>query len=206
MSECIPSMKEAGAGSIVNVSSVNGMQSFAGTAAYCASKAAVDMLTQCAAVDLAEFQIRVNSVNPGVVVTELQKRGGLDEEKYAAFLERSRTVTHPVRWWMPLEMVAGGPGADKKEPKGWVCLTSRCSAWRSSSPTTRVMCPTSIPLSTTPNRPHFNSLFTYSHYLPNAPTPNNNSSGVSPSLERSPKLSFSWRPPNHRLSPGPSCP
>jgi len=117
MSECIPSMKEAGAGSIVNVSSVNGMQSFAGTAAYCASKAAVDMLTQCAAVDLAEFQIRVNSVNPGVVVTELQKRGGLDEEKYAAFLERSRTVTHPVRWWMPLEMVVGGAGADKKEQR-----------------------------------------------------------------------------------------
>ena len=117
MSECIPSMKEAGAGSIVNVSSVNGMQSFAGTAAYCASKAAVDMLTQCAAVDLAEFQIRVNSVNPGVVVTELQKRGGLDEEKYAAFLERSRTVTHPVRWWMPLEMVVGGAGADKTEQR-----------------------------------------------------------------------------------------
>ena len=97
MMEATPHLKAAGSGSIVNVSSVNGMQSFPGSLAYCASKAAVDMMTRCAAVDLATFQIRVNSVNPGVVLTELQKRGGLDEEKYAAFLERSKTVTHPVR-------------------------------------------------------------------------------------------------------------
>ena len=40
--------------------------------------------------------IRVNAVNPGVVRSELQKRGGLDEEKYAAFLDRSAKVTHPI--------------------------------------------------------------------------------------------------------------
>ena len=96
MMECVPSMKAAGAGSIVNVSSVNGMQSFQGTVAYCASKAAVDMMSRCAAVDLAPHKIRVNTINPGVVVTELQKRGGLDEAKYEAFLERSKTVTHPL--------------------------------------------------------------------------------------------------------------
>lgn len=44
------------------MSSVNGLQSFGGTASYCASKAAVDMLTRCASVDLAPFGIRVNSV------------------------------------------------------------------------------------------------------------------------------------------------
>ena len=54
------------------------------------------MLTKCAAVDPAPHKVRVNSVNPGVVVTELQKRGGLTDEAYAAFLERSRTVTHPL--------------------------------------------------------------------------------------------------------------
>jgi NAD(P)-dependent dehydrogenase (short-subunit alcohol dehydrogenase family) len=81
---------------VVNISSVNGLQSFAGVASYCCSKAAVDMLTDCAAVDLAPFKVRVNSVNPGVVVTELQKRGGLDEEAYQAFLKRSVEVTHPL--------------------------------------------------------------------------------------------------------------
>lgn len=47
-------------------------------------------------VDLqAPKQVRVNSVNPGVTITELQKRGGMDEQAYAAFLERSKT-THAL--------------------------------------------------------------------------------------------------------------
>ena len=59
-------------------------------------KAAVDMMTRCASVDLAPFGIRVNAVNPGVTVTELQKTGGLNAEQYAAFLKRSIEVTHPL--------------------------------------------------------------------------------------------------------------
>ena len=99
MEHAIPHLKEvggAGGASIINVSSVNGLQSFGGCASYCASKAAVDQLTRCAAVDLAPDGIRCNAVNPGVVVTELQKRGGLDDAAYAAFLERSVGVTHPL--------------------------------------------------------------------------------------------------------------
>lgn len=59
--------------SIVNVSSVNGKQAFAGCVTYCMSKAAIDQLTRCASVDLAKFNIRVNAVNPGVIETNLQK-------------------------------------------------------------------------------------------------------------------------------------
>lgn len=59
--------------SIVNISSVNGKQSFAGCATYCMSKAALDQLTRCASVDLAPDGIRVNAVNPGVVETNLQR-------------------------------------------------------------------------------------------------------------------------------------
>ena len=82
-------------GAVVSVSSVAGLRSFPGVLAYCVSKAAVDQLTRCAALDLAPRGVRVNAVNPGVVVTNLHRRGGMDEEKYAAFLERSKT-THPL--------------------------------------------------------------------------------------------------------------
>ncbi len=82
-------------GSIVNISSVTGLRSFPGVLAYCVSKAGVDQLTRCAALELAPKNVRVNAVNPGVVVTEIHKRGGMGEEDYERFLERSRT-THPI--------------------------------------------------------------------------------------------------------------
>jgi NAD(P)-dependent dehydrogenase (short-subunit alcohol dehydrogenase family) len=82
-------------GSIVNVSSVNGLRAFAGVLAYCVSKAAVDHLTRCAALELAPHGVRVNAVNPGVTVTNLHRRSGMGEAQYAAFLERSRE-THPL--------------------------------------------------------------------------------------------------------------
>ncbi len=85
----------ASRGNIVNVSSVAGSRAFPGVTAYCVSKAAVDQITRCAALELAEKGVRVNAVNPGVVVTEIHKRGGMSEEQYAAFLERSRE-THPL--------------------------------------------------------------------------------------------------------------
>jgi len=82
-------------GNIVNVSSVTGLRSFPGVLAYCVSKAGVDQLTRCAALELAAQGVRVNAVNPGVVVTEIHRRGGMDEEQYAQFLEHCRT-THPI--------------------------------------------------------------------------------------------------------------
>ncbi|XP_043241562.1 3-oxoacyl-[acyl-carrier-protein] reductase FabG-like [Amphibalanus amphitrite] len=85
----------ASRGNIVNVSSVNGLRSFPGLLAYNTSKAALDQLTRCLALELAPHQVRVNSVNPGVIITELQKRGGLDDKAYAAFLERSKE-THAL--------------------------------------------------------------------------------------------------------------
>eukprot|EP00934_Nitzschia_sp_Nitz4_P002811 Nitzschia sp. Nitz4//scaffold77_size91520//6523//7387//NITZ4_004876-RA/size91520-processed-gene-0.21-mRNA-1//1//CDS//3329557949//2801//frame0 len=96
----VPFLKEASAQnnnpSIVNVSSVNGKQSFAACAAYCMSKAAIDQLTRCASIDLANDGIRVNSVNPGVIKTNLHKSAGMDEEAYSNFLKRSIEITHPL--------------------------------------------------------------------------------------------------------------
>jgi len=82
-------------GSVVNISSVTGLRSFPGVIAYCVSKAGLDQLTRCAALELASKGVRVNAVNPGVVVTEIHKRGGMNEDAYAKFLEHSRT-THPL--------------------------------------------------------------------------------------------------------------
>ncbi|MGE3277563.1 MAG: glucose 1-dehydrogenase [Vicinamibacterales bacterium] len=94
MREAFPHLK-ARQGNVVTVSSVNGLRSFAGVSAYCASKAAVDHLTRCAALDWAPHGVRVNAVNPGVTITNLHRRGGMDEERYAAFLQRSKE-THPL--------------------------------------------------------------------------------------------------------------
>lgn len=82
-------------GTVVNVSSVTGLRAFPGVLAYCVSKAGVDQFTRCLAMELAPAGVRVNAVNPGVTVTNLHRRAGMDEEKYAAFLEHS-TTTHPL--------------------------------------------------------------------------------------------------------------
>lgn len=94
MQLAIPHLKES-RGNIVNVSSVTGLRAFPGVLAYCVSKAGVDQLTRCTALELAPFGIRVNAVNPGVVVTSLHSSGGMGAEQYQAFLERSKG-THPL--------------------------------------------------------------------------------------------------------------
>ena len=82
-------------GNIVNVSSVNGQRSFPNVLAYNVSKAGVDQLTRCAALELAAKGVRVNAVCPGVTITNLHKEGGMNEDTYAKFLEHSKT-THPL--------------------------------------------------------------------------------------------------------------
>ena len=105
MQKALPSLIER-RGNIVNVSSVTGLRAFPGVLAYCVSKAALDQLTRCASLELAAKGVRVNAVNPGVVVTEIHKRGGMSEEAYAAFLEHSKT-THPLgRTGRPEEIAA----------------------------------------------------------------------------------------------------
>ena len=82
-------------GNIVNVSSVTGVRAFPGIASYCVSKAGLDQLTRAAALELAPQNVRVNAINPGVMVTNLHRRGGMDEVAYQKFLEHSKT-THPL--------------------------------------------------------------------------------------------------------------
>jgi NAD(P)-dependent dehydrogenase (short-subunit alcohol dehydrogenase family) len=94
MRAALPTLAER-KGSIVNVSSVAGTRAFPNLFAYVTSKAAVNAMTQCAALDLAPKGVRVNAVNPGVVVTNLHKAGGMALDSYEKFLEHSKT-THPL--------------------------------------------------------------------------------------------------------------
>lgn len=97
---------EASQGSVVNVSSVAGLRSFPGILAYCVSKAGVDQLTRCAALEVAAKGIRINAVNPGVVRTNLHRAGGMKEDRYQEFVEHSRS-THPIgRVGQPEEVAA----------------------------------------------------------------------------------------------------
>ncbi len=92
--EAIPLLCES-RGNIVNVSSVAGPRAFPGVLAYCVSKAGLDQLTRCLALELASSGVRVNAVNPGVVRTELHRRGGMSHATYQTFLERGKE-THPL--------------------------------------------------------------------------------------------------------------
>ena len=117
MRAAVPALT-ASKGAVVNVSSVTGLRAFPGVLAYCVSKSAVDQLTRCAALELAANGVRVNAVNPGVVVSNLHRRGGMNEEAYAAFLERSRG-THPL----------GRPGKAEEIAELCFFLASPQAAW-----------------------------------------------------------------------------
>ncbi|MFI8516444.1 SDR family NAD(P)-dependent oxidoreductase [Streptomyces sp. NPDC085481] len=67
----LPALREAGGGSIVNVSSTAGLVGIAGHAAYGSSKFGLRGLTRSSALDLAPYGVRVNSVHPGAVDTPM---------------------------------------------------------------------------------------------------------------------------------------
>lgn len=92
--KCVPHLEKT-KGNVVNVSSITGLRAFPNVLAYCVSKAAIDQLTRCTALELAPKGIRVNAVNPGVVETSLHKRGGMADEAYDKFLENAKN-THPI--------------------------------------------------------------------------------------------------------------
>ncbi|MFZ5913646.1 MAG: SDR family NAD(P)-dependent oxidoreductase [Pseudomonadota bacterium] len=88
----IPSMKARahmwkGGGSIISISSIMGFIGGARSAAYCASKGGVRLLTKAAALELAPAKIRVNSVHPGFINTPLLRAGqaAMDQRQEGGF-------------------------------------------------------------------------------------------------------------------------
>lgn len=93
---CLPFLRRSFEASIVNVSSVCSFRTCS-SVSYSVSKAGLDMLTKCLAKELASSKIRVNSINPGVVSTNLQTSAGLFQSKqeYAAWIEQMAKF-HPL--------------------------------------------------------------------------------------------------------------
>jgi NAD(P)-dependent dehydrogenase (short-subunit alcohol dehydrogenase family) len=84
-------------GSIVNITSINATEAFPERLAYCASKAAVSMMTQVLAIEWAGRGIRVNAVAPGVIRTplteEVLSKGIMDEALYVGRIPAGRLGT-----------------------------------------------------------------------------------------------------------------
>lgn len=87
----IDQMLKTGGGSIVNTSSIFGLNGYPGWSLYVATKHAVTGMTKAAALDYAKRNIRVNAVGPGPVETPLLHKGtGGDPHSYAAFVPMGR--------------------------------------------------------------------------------------------------------------------
>jgi NAD(P)-dependent dehydrogenase (short-subunit alcohol dehydrogenase family) len=100
----IEEMLRTGGGSIVNTSSIFGLNGYPGWSLYSATKHAVTGMTKSAALDYAERGIRVNAVGPGPVETPLLEKGtGGDPHSYASFVPMGRIgqpeeIADPVVW------------------------------------------------------------------------------------------------------------
>ena len=98
----IPAMRDAGGGSIVNISSSAGLTGSTQNAAYHASKGAVRIFTKAAAIQYAPYNIRVNSVHPGMVNTDM-----LAASRVGDVLEQRLAVTPMGRIGRPEEIAYG---------------------------------------------------------------------------------------------------
>src|SRR5262249_5338516 len=99
-------MLKSGGGSIVNTSSIFGLNGYPRWSLYSASKHAVTGMTKAAALDYAKQNIRVNAVGPGPVETPLLYKGtGGDPHSYASFVPLGRLgqpsqIADAVVWFL----------------------------------------------------------------------------------------------------------
>lgn len=124
----IEPMKTAGGGSIINVSSIDGVQSKAGLSAYSSTKWAVRGLTKCAAIELGQHGIRVNTVHPGGIFTDMGGANiGISEEEmsegvYADFpiprVGRPQEVAY-VTLFLATDEASYSTGAEFMADGGW---------------------------------------------------------------------------------------
>jgi len=94
LKHCTPPMAEQGQGSVVNLSSVAGLVGVSGHTCYGASKGAVRIMTKDAAMELAETGVRVNSVHPAYIDTEMADYGAEAQDATKEELDAMHPIGH----------------------------------------------------------------------------------------------------------------
>lgn len=115
----LPPMRKSGGGSIINVASVLGINGVRNRAAYAASKGAVVLLTKCMAVDHGHENIRVNSICPSFVETDLTA-AILSKVSDPDAVRRERIGVHPIGRLGQPEDVAGLAVYLASDESSWV--------------------------------------------------------------------------------------
>jgi NAD(P)-dependent dehydrogenase (short-subunit alcohol dehydrogenase family) len=95
-------MAANGGGSIINVSSIGGIQAGGGVMTYRASKAAVIQFTKCAAIELAHYEVRVNTIAPGSIPTPLVAKSAANTdpeamERFEASIRQTMREDRPLK-------------------------------------------------------------------------------------------------------------
>ena len=85
-------LKKSGKGSIVNISSIAGLQGYETLAGYSASKFGVRGLTKCTALDLGKYNIRVNSVHPGLIRTPMTENDPDQSQSHVALHRMAESI------------------------------------------------------------------------------------------------------------------
>jgi NAD(P)-dependent dehydrogenase (short-subunit alcohol dehydrogenase family) len=114
----LPLMRERGGGAIVNISSISGIRPFEGSGAYCMSKAALIMMSQVMALELARDGVRVNVLCPGMVEDTELGSGIFSSADVAASYDRFRSL-HPL----------GRNGKPRDVAEAVLFLCSEASSW-----------------------------------------------------------------------------
>ena len=118
MNAVVPYMRKRGGGSIVNLSSIAGHKALPGAGVYCTSKAALGMMSQVAALELAPDKIRVNLIAPGLIEDTELADPIFGAEGIPAFYEKMRAL-HPL----------GRSGVPEDAANAVLFLASDQSSW-----------------------------------------------------------------------------